>query len=165
MKHTHVMSATVAAVLALALISAPQSASAATGTASIAVSTTVANTCTFTNGTLTFGAYTGVVDNATGTFTVNCTNNADYSIALNKGAGTGATITTRQMMNGTYSLGYTINTTAGGGTIWGDGTTGSTVSGVGTGSAQTISVFGVIPAGETAISGSYTDTITATVTY
>ncbi len=167
MKYTHVKSAMVAvAALTLAFVSVPQSAFATTGTTTIAVSATVTNTCTLTAGSLTFAAYTGVVDNTTGTFTVNCTNNGDYTIALNKGLGTGATVTTRQMMFGTYTLGYTIFTTAGGSTVWGDGTGSTvTVAGVGTGLAQTINVYGQIPAGETAISGTYTDTITATVTY
>lgn len=167
MKYTHVMSATVAAaVLALALISAPQSASALTATANIAVSTSVVNSCTINAGTLTFVAYTGALDQATGSFTVNCTNNGDYTIALGVGAGTGASFTTRYMMNGTYKLGYNIYTTAGDATVWGDGSNPTaTVPGVGTGTSQTISVFGAIPAGEAAISGSYTDTVVATITY
>lgn len=168
MKNTHVKSAMVAvAALALIFVSVPKSAFATTATTTIAVSTTVTNSCTLTAGSLTFAAYTGVVDNTTGTFTVNCTNNGDYTIALNKGTGTGATITTRQMMFGTYSLGYTIYTASTDtGTIWGDGTSSTgTVTGVGTGTNQTINVYGQIPAGETATSGTYTDTITATVTY
>jgi spore coat protein U-like protein len=164
-KYTHVLSTTVAAaVLSLALVSTPAFATNATTT--IAVSTTVTNSCVLTAGTLTFAAYTGVVDDSTGTFTVNCTNNGDYTIALNAGIGTGTSFATRYMMNGTYKLGYNIYTSTAYTTVWGDGSgTTSTVPGVGTGTAQTISVYGQIPAGEAAISGSYTDTITATVTY
>jgi len=155
-----------ATVLAAALVSAPTPAFATTATTTIAVSTTVTNSCTLTAGTLTFAAYTGVVDNSTGTFTVNCTNNGDYVIALNAGLGTGASFATRYMMNGTYKLGYNIYTTAGDTTVWGDGSgTTATVPGVGTGAVQTVSVYGQIPAGEAAISGSYVDTITVTVTY
>ena len=166
MKYKHVKSAMVAAV-ALALGLASTSAFATVGTATIAVSTSVQTTCTFTNGTLTFGQYQNLALTATGTFGVTCTNNADYVIALNAGAGTGATFATRYMMNGTYKLGYNIYTTAGDSTVWGDGTgSTATVSGVGTGpTAQTISVYGAIPAGEAAISGPYTDSIIATVTY
>ncbi len=164
MKYTHLLSATIAAVLALALASAP-SAFAAT-TANIAVSTTVTNTCTIQNGSLTFAAYTGTALQATGTFTVNCTNNADYTIALDAGAGTGASFAKRYMTFGTYTLGYNIYTTSGDGTVWGDGSgTTGTVAGVGTGTSQTINVYGAIPASETAISGTYTDTVVATITY
>ncbi len=168
MKHTHVMSATVAAaVLALALISAPQSASALTATANIAVSTTVTNSCTINAGTLAFPAYTGAAIQATGTFTVNCTDNGDYTIGLGVGLGTGASFTTsRYMMFGTYKLGYNIYTTAGDATVWGDGSgTTGTITGVGTGTSQTINVYGAIPASETAITGTYNDTVIATITY
>ena len=166
MKYTHLLSASIAAVLALSIASAPESAFATTATANIAVSTTVTNACTIQAGTLTFAAYTGAAIQATGTFTVNCTNNGDYTIALNAGAGTGASFATRYMMNGTYKLGYNIYTTTGDTTVWGDGTgSTATVAGVGTGSSQTISVYGAIPANEAAISGNYTDTVVATITY
>lgn len=154
------------AALALVFVSVPQSAFANTASANIAVSTTVTNTCTIQNGTLAFAAYTGTAIQATGTFTVNCTNNGDYVIGLGTGAGTGASFATRYMMNGTYKLGYNIYTTTGDTTVWGDGTgTTGTVAGVGSGTSQTISVFGAIPANEAAISGSYTDTVVATITY
>ena len=167
MKHAHVISATVAAaVFAFVIILAPQSAFALTSTANIAVSTTVTNTCTINAGTLAFAAYTGAAIQATGTFTVNCTNNGDYTIALGVGSGTGASFGTRYMMNGTYKLGYNIYTTAGDTTVWGDGSNPTaTVAGVGTGTSQTINVYGAIPANEAAISGSYTDTVVATITY
>ncbi|HTW78644.1 MAG TPA: spore coat U domain-containing protein [Terracidiphilus sp.] len=167
MKYTHVKSATVAAaVLGFALAFAPASASASTTTATFAVSTTVTNSCTISAAALAFSAYTGVVDQAQTTLTVKCTNNGDYTVALNGGATTGGTVTTRLMANGTYTLGYSLFTSNTYGTVWGDGT-GSTVtqSGVGTGANQTLTVYGQIPANETAISGTYTDTITATITY
>jgi spore coat protein U-like protein len=126
----------------------------------------VTNSCTINNGTLTFAAYTGSALTATGSFTVDCTNNGDYTIALNKGIGSGASYTTRYMTNGTYELGYNIYTTSSDTTVWGDGTgSTATVSGTGTGSSQTISVYGAIPASESATSGTYTDTVTATITY
>ena len=155
-----------AAGLALALAFAPTTASASTATATFAVSTTVTNTCTISAAALTFAAYTGAVDQANTTLTVKCTNNGDYTVALNAGLGTGATETTRQMMNGTYALGYSLYTSNTYGTVWGDGTgSTATVTGVGTGANQTITVYGQIPANEAAISGTYNDTITATITY
>lgn len=165
MKYTHLLSASIALVLASALAFAP-SAFATTATANIAVSTTVTNTCTIQNGTLSFGAYTGAVLTATGTFTVNCTNNGDYTIGLGVGGGSGASFANRFMTNGTYTLGYNIYTSAADTTVWGDGTSSTaTVAGVGTGSSQTVNVYGKIPANEAAISGTYTDTVVATITY
>lgn len=167
MKYTHVKSATVAAVVAvLALAFAPISASATTATATFAVSTTVTNACTISGAALTFGAYTGVLDNASTTLTVKCTNNGDYTVALNAGQTTGGTVTTRLMANGTNTLGYSLYTSNAYSTIWGDGTGSTqTVSGVGSGANQTLTVYGQIPANEASVSGTYTDTITATITY
>lgn len=167
-KYTHVMSATVAAVLSLAFVSTPAFAGSP-ATTTIAVSATVANTCTLTAGSLAFGAYSGAKLSVTGTFSANCTNGADFIVALDKGIGSGATLANRLMTNTTnaaFTLGYTIFTTAGGATVWGDGNSGSsTVTEVGTGSATTYNVYGVIPASEPALSGTYQDTVTATVTY
>lgn len=171
MKYTHVKSAMVAvAALTLALVSVPNSAFAASpGTATIAVSASVLNTCTLNNGTLPFGTYSGTKVSVTGSFSVNCTNGGDYIITLDKGNGGGATLAQRLMTNqsnASYTLGYSIYTASGGTTVWGDGTNStSTVTGVGTGTSQTINVYGVIPAAQAVLTGTYTDTITATVTY
>jgi spore coat protein U-like protein len=168
-KYTHVLSASVAAVLSLALLSAPSAFAASPATTTIAVSATVANTCTLTAGTLPFGTYSGAKLSVTGTFTANCTTGADFIVALDKGVGTGATLANRLMTNTTntaFTLGYSIYTTSGGATVWGDGTNGSsTVTELGTGAAITYNVYGVIPATEAALSGTYQDTVTATVTY
>jgi spore coat protein U-like protein len=166
-KYTHVKSAMVAAAaLAFALVSVPNSAFATTATATFAVSTTVTNTCTISAAALSFGAYSGALDQAQTSLTVKCTNNGDYTVALNGGATTGGTVTTRLMANGSYTLGYSLYTSNTYGTIWGDGTGSTqTVSGVGTGLNQTLTVYGQIPANENTTSGTYTDTVTATITY
>lgn len=49
-------------------------------------------------------------------------------------------------------------------TNWGD-MGGATVAGTGNGSAQTLTVYGQIAAGQYVAPGSYTDTITVTVAY
>jgi spore coat protein U-like protein len=158
------------AALTLAFVSLPKSAFAASpGTATIAVSATVLNSCTLNNGTLAFGTYSGTKISVTGSFSVNCTNGGDYIIALDKGIGSGSTFAQRLMTNQSntaYTLGYSIYTASGGATVWGDGTNStSTVTGVGTGTSQTINLYGVIPASETVLTGTYNDTVTATVTY
>ena len=49
---------------------------------------------------------------------------------------------------------------------WGDGTAGtSMVTGTGSGNAQTINVYGQVPAQATPAPGSYSDTITATIVF
>ena len=167
MKYTNLKSTMVAAVaMALALAFAPISASATSTTATFAVSTTVTNSCTISGAALTFAAYTGALDQASTALTVKCTNNGDYTVALNAGQTSGGTVSTRLMANGTNTLGYSLYTSNAYTTIWGDGTGSTqTVAGVGTGANQTLTVYGQIPANEASVSGNYTDTITATITY
>lgn len=156
------LSAPLIAILALGFAST--SAVATTATATFNVTATVSNSCTITAAALAFGAYTGAaVVLGTSNLTINCTNLASYSVGLSTGSGS---FTTRTMTNGTSTLGYNLYTTAGDTVVWGDGT-GSTaqVTGTGSGSNQTIAVNGKIPAGETSLTGTYTDTITATITY
>jgi spore coat protein U-like protein len=70
------------------------------------------------------------------------------------------------MANGTSTLGYNLYTTSADTTVWGDGTgSTATVAGTGTGSNQTLTIYGKIPTGENSLSGTYSDTITATITY
>jgi spore coat protein U-like protein len=98
--------------------------------------------------TMNFGTYNAAsptADTANATITVACVNPADdldvFSIALSRGSS--ATYSPRTMTSGANTLSYNIFTSASFVTIWGDGT-GGTVT--------------VAP-------GSYTDTITVTVTY
>jgi spore coat protein U-like protein len=70
------------------------------------------------------------------------------------------------MTNGGSTLDYSMYTTAGRTTVWGDGTLStSTQAGTGNGAAQALTVFGRIPVGQYVTAGAYADTVTATVTY
>ena len=74
------------------------------------------------------------------------------------------------MTNGTDTLQYNLYTTAAFATLFGDGTTGSTMPGTGTGlaTAVAVTVFGSLPDNATnqgVSTGAYTDTINVTVTY
>lgn len=106
---------------------------------------------------------------ATGSLTISCTSGAAWSAALGVGSGTSATYANRRMRLGATAnmLNYSLYTTAARNVVWGDGSSGTaTVAGTGTGSAQTISVFGRIPSGQTtAPAGAYADSVTVTVTY
>src|SRR5450830_124043 len=79
-----------------------QIAYSATASGPMTVSATVSSSCVVGTSTLAFGSATsaaitaGNVD-ATGTVTVNCTSGSTYSVALDAGAGTGATIAIRKM--------------------------------------------------------------------
>lgn len=137
------------------------SAFAATATASMAVSATVQATCAVTATAMTFGTYTAAVSNTTSTVSVTCTNTTPYTVALNAGSASGATVTNRSMTGpGSALLGYALYSDAARSVNFV-----TTASITGNGAAQPITVYGQIPAAEYVAPGAYTDTITATVSY
>jgi spore coat protein U-like protein len=159
---------TAAAVLA----SASAGYAANPATTSFLVSATVLKSCTVGATALAFPAYTpGTGGQAgTSTITVNCTKSTGYTVALNGGTTTGGTIAQRLMTNGTNTLEYNLYTTLGGSTIFGDGTTGVTEAGTGSGLAtgSNFTVYGTLPDSvnnQAVTPGSYTDTITVSVNY
>ncbi|HHI81785.1 MAG TPA: spore coat U domain-containing protein, partial [Rhizobiales bacterium] len=48
---------------------------------------------------------------------------------------------------------------------WGETVTVDTVAGIGNGASQTLTIYGRVPAQTTPAPGTYTDTVTITVTY
>jgi spore coat protein U-like protein len=150
----------------LALGLAPMPAIAATTTTTFAVTATVVATCLVAATPLAFGNYTGVVDAASSTVTVTCTNTTPYNVGLSAGLATGATVTTRKMTGPAAALlGYGLFSDAGHTTNWGLTVGTDTVTGTGNGLPQPVTVFGQIPASEFVAPGAYADTITATVTF
>ena len=75
------------ALLSLGLGATPASATT-TVTTTFTVSATVQATCLISATAMAFGTYTGVVDNATSTVSVTCTNTTTYNVSLNPGAAT-----------------------------------------------------------------------------
>lgn len=161
----------IAAVLATigAALSVPV-AFAATDTATMAVSTTVNASCSISATALAFGSYDPVVTHAstpldgTGTVTIACTSGAavdvDLDFGLNAGAGT-----QRKLLSGTDTINYDLFSDSGRTTAW-DNTEANDVNRTGTGADDVLTVYGRVPAGQTgAPSGTYTDTVTATVNF
>jgi spore coat protein U-like protein len=148
-------------------------ANSATTSTTFAVTETVQATCSATATTLAFSAYTpgaGAKANNS-TISVRCTKNTPYTISLNGGTTSGGTIAQRLMASGANTLQYNLFTTAAFSQIFGDGSGSSkTVTGTGAGvaTATAVTVFGQLPdsvANQASVPGSYTDTITVTVTY
>jgi spore coat protein U-like protein len=142
-------------------------------TTTFQVSATVQPNCTTAATALGFGNYTpgnGAVT-ANSTVTVNCTKATGYTIALNPGSTTGDAFAQRLMTSGAGTLQYNLYTTAALTTVFGDGTAATgTDAGTGTGMANafTYTVYGQLPDNATnqaSTPGSYSDTITVTVTY
>ncbi|MGA2906346.1 MAG: spore coat U domain-containing protein [Terracidiphilus sp.] len=136
-----------------------------TVTAQFSVTATIVKDCTVSATNLPFGNYTGAVKTATTRVSVTCTSGTAYTVGLSAGLATGATVTTRQMQNGSTLLNYGLFTDSGHTTNWGNTSATNWVSGTGSGSAQAITVYGQIPAAQYVKPGSYTDTITVSVTY
>ncbi len=152
------------AVAVLSLTSAP--AFAATATTSFGVSATVQATCAVSATALGFGNYTPATNlDATSTITVTCSNSWPYTVGLDAGQSSGATVTTRKMTNGTNTLNYTLYSDSGRTTNWGNTDSTNWVSGAGNGSGQPVTVYGRVPSGQYANAVTYNDTIGVTVTY
>ncbi|MGC1422516.1 MAG: spore coat protein U domain-containing protein [Terracidiphilus sp.] len=136
-----------------------------TATTSFTVTVTIVAACTISASALSFGVYAGVTTNATSTMIVNCTTNAPYYVGLNAGTATGATVTTRKMTSGAHTLNYSLYSNSAHTTNWGNTVGTDTVAGSGTGANQSLTVYGQIPGAQTLFPGSYSDSITATITY
>jgi spore coat protein U-like protein len=158
--------ATLAALGMTAAALAPTAVIAATTTTTFAVSATVASTCTVSATALAFGTYSGTVIDQTSSLSVTCSTGATYNIGLSAGTTAGATTAARLLSDGASgTLGYALFRDAGRTLNWGNTVNTDTLAGTGTGAAQAVSVYGRIAGGQTATAGTYTDTITVTVTY
>ena len=146
------------------------SAIAATATTTFPITASVIDSCTVAATPLAFGNYNGItalVLDATATITPTCTLGTAYTITLDAGLGTGATLTTRRLSGpASATLDYAIYTDPTRTTVWGNGGGGTgTRAGVGLGAAEPGLLYGRIPASQATAVGSYLDTITVTLTY
>lgn len=152
------------------LLIAPTCASLTTsgGTFPFSVTASVVNNCNITATPVAFGA-TGVLRSAVtanGTITAQCTNGDAYRISLNGGSSGNVAARTMQRSGGGTTVGYQLYLDSAFGSAWGDGTSGTSMAtGTGTGAQQTFTVYGRVPAQGTPTPGSYSDTITATISF
>ncbi|HET9976431.1 MAG TPA: spore coat U domain-containing protein [Burkholderiaceae bacterium] len=153
---------------AVALAAMPLRAAATDLSSTFNVTATVLATCTLSAGNVAFGNYAAGQLDATGTLSVTCTTGASYVIGLDAGTGSGATVATRRMTNGANSaqtLAYSLYRDASRALVWGTTLGVNVYAGVGTGSAQSVTVYGRVAGAQYPESGAYTDTVTATITY
>jgi spore coat protein U-like protein len=145
------------------------SAYAGTATSTFGVDVTIVAQCLINSAsTLSFGGSQGVLSgnvDQTSTIVVQCTDTTTYDIGLDEGTGTGASVATRKLTGSGGTINYRLYSNAGRTTVWGKTVSTDTVSGTGTGAAQTYTVYGRIPAQTTPAPATYSDTITITVTY
>ena len=165
----------IAAVLTT-FIFAAATAQAGTATANLTVSITITASCTINAATLTFPSTAGTSLTATAvtgntTVQVNCTNTSPYSIGMGQGANYSGGSNRMASSSNYLPYGLYVNSTLT--NPWTTGasnstctTTGDCYLGTGNGSAQSITIYGQVPTTATApIPGTYTDTVTMTVTF
>lgn len=103
---------------------------------------------------------------ATGSVSVTCPEEVEYSIALSAGEGDAATIATRKMTSlAEGTIEYSLYQNSGHSTVWGDTPGTNTLNSVGTGVAQVHTIYGLVPTQETPLVGVYEDTVTVVVHY
>lgn len=135
----------------------------------LSVTITITNECTAgATSPVNFGSR-GVLNanfDATGTISVTCTTSAPYTIGLGVGTGSGATLTARKMTGpGSATVTYQLFRDAARSLNWGDIASGDTLAGTGSGSAQTIDVYGRVGSQTTPPAGTYDDTVLVTFDY
>lgn len=144
---------------------------AATATNTMPVSVDVINSCTVAATPMAFGAPTaigGTNIDTTATITLNCTNGATYDVALDNGLN--AASGQRYMSNGAATpvkIPYNVYRDSGRTLAWGATTGTNTSAGTaGVSGLVTLTAYGRIPSSATSVgAGSYTDTVTVTVTF
>ncbi|MBU3719487.1 MAG: spore coat protein U domain-containing protein [Burkholderiaceae bacterium] len=138
-------------------------AQAATGSTNFDVSIQVNATCAISASNMAFGSITtGTTSNsdATSTLTVNCSNGTPYTISLGNGANFS---NVRRMAWGGSYIEYSLFQDNSRTTQW---SLTQTKSGTGNGADQSITVYGRVPSGQVITNtGSYGDTVVATITY
>ena len=145
-----------------------------TGNSTMSVSATVKHSCSIDTNPMTFGAYDGVVANASTTLEATarvistCTSGVTAVITMNAGtyAGLGSDDTPiRRMTSGAGNyLVYQVYSDVARETVWGN-TVPTGVGIAGTGSPQTHKVYGSIPSAQIIPEGDYSDQIYVTIIY
>jgi spore coat protein U-like protein len=116
-----------------------------------------------------YNVYSASHVDTTGSLTYVCNTGIASFVTIDLSPGSSGVYTTRTMKKGASSLNYNLYSTAARtGNPWGNGTGNTTRYGpilVVLGMAATVTVYGRLPALQNVASGSYSDTIIATITF
>jgi spore coat protein U-like protein len=128
--------------------------------------------CEISTAAVPFGNYNVFSSNdtdQTGSVSYNCFLAVSVNVRINLSRGSAPTFSPRQMKNGSNTLNYNLFRDAGRGTVWGDGTSGTSFFQVSVlpllGTSGTVTVFGRVFAQQDAAIGSYSDSVVATVVF
>ena len=155
--------------LIAALIGAQSAFAVTTQTSQFQVSLTLQAACTISSSALNFGTQgvlTSAINQST-SLSVTCTNSAPYSIGLDAGNVTGSAVANRLLQNGAGgpTVAFQLYQDAARSTVWGNTVGSNAFTGTGNGTAQSISVYGQIAPQSTPAAGTYSSTITATISF
>ena len=149
---------------------------ASTITTTMPVTVTGASACSVSATGVAFGSYSGATVTSSGSITVTCNFDVAYNVTLDRGVGAGpGQSRAMEALDGRgnilAAIRYSLYKDSGLTQEWGDagfaGTyqAGTAVSGVGTGAAQTLTVYGKIPAGEAVGAFVYSDTVVVSLIF
>ena len=163
--------AIVSAIIAAGAAGLGATSYAATASDNMAVSTTVAMSCTITANALTFSAYdpTSASDSdATANIQSSCTSGGSVVITMGQGGNAEASSTdivpVRRMSGSGGNLGYAVYTDTDRMAVWGNtAATGNAYTA--SGGLDTIVVYGRIPGSQAVGAGSFSDSVAVTLTY
>ena len=133
-----------------------------------ATATVLPNCRAYTTTDLDFGSIPGLITSntdQTSTIGMTCTGRTAWNVGLNNGQNASGSVRRMRLgATGNY-VAYELYSNPGRTIRWGNMINTDTVPGTGTGLAQSLTVYGRVPAPQTVPSGSYSDVITVTVTY
>lgn len=144
-------------------------ATAATTTNQFNVKLNIVSGCDITNSganDLDFGTHSVLVNDLEEQTDIKiaCTTGQSYEMVLDKGVN-GASVNDRKMVSGANNVSYNLYKDSAHTQLWGD-VAGQGVTGTGTGSEETKTIYGLVPATGTAPAvGNYLDTVTISFIY
>lgn len=154
-------------LLSAGILLAMHSINADTLSSTISVVINVPGACTFniTNLTISYSPIDNAPVNTTNTISIRCNPGTIYNVGLNAGTTPGATIYSRAASSGNHTINYGLYQDAAHSMIWGNTIGTNTVAGTANGTTQNYIIYGQVFAGQMAPIGTYTDTVTLTVTF
>jgi spore coat protein U-like protein len=154
-----------AAALLAAVVLDARPVAGATDTGTLTVTATVNSNCSLSGGTLAFGTYTaGQTNDLDAQGSINYVNCPVGTLVFELDNGANASSGQRRMKSGNNFLVYEIYKTTARNTRWGSGADGVTIQLLQPGNGSVV-VYGRIPRGQAVPPGSYSDTVTITLTF
>lgn len=132
------------------------------------VTATIPPLCYLTVNGINFGAHSTSFSSdiaATGSIAPQCSNTQSYTVSLGGGLSGATNPTQRKMSNGSLQVTYGLYRDNAHALPWGSTVGVDTVAGTGTGSQQSITVYGRLPVQAVPGSGTYSDSVVVTLTY